>query len=251
MLIVEQLTIENSHHRLLNNANFTVKRGECLAIIGASGSGKSILANALLGALPQGFRQQGTVKFKIADKNSIEINSIAIVAQAATTLNPSTCVGSQILQQANSSKNTPAQLAITLQQASLEPDILTLYPDQLSGGMAKRVLTAMALIQNTDFIIADEPTCGLELSRSNKVFSELAALCQSDNIHPAKGVIIISHDLPGIVQVAHRILVLKDGHIVDNTTPAAIRQGIANAYTQALWDASPANWTRNCNAKAS
>lgn len=246
MLIVEQLTIENNHHKLLKNASFTVKRGECLAIIGASGSGKSILANALLGACPQGFNLQGTVKFKSANKNSI-----AIVAQAATALNPSTRVGAQLIQQANASQNTPAELTATLQKVGLDDSILTLYPSQLSGGMAKRVLTAMALIQNTDFIIADEPTCGLELSRSNKVFSELAALCQPDKIHPAKGVMIISHDLPGITQVAHRILVLKDSHIVDNTTPTAIRLGIANAYTQALWDASPANWTRSCNAKAS
>lgn len=255
MLIVDNLTIKNNQHTLLSNTSFTVKRGECLAIIGASGSGKSILANALLESLPLGFVQTGSIRF-----NNPAHSTLSIVAQAATVLNPSSRVQSQLTQQLakrwNKWRQPPQQnkvaetLEQSLQQASLTQSILPLYPYQLSGGMAKRVLTALALIQDTDFIIADEPTCGLELQRSKAVFQELADLCNNQEAGGNKGVIIISHDLPGLIEVADRILVFKDGCIVDETTPQAIKSGLANSYTQALWQASPANWTRRNNAQA-
>lgn len=256
MLIVDNLTIENKHHRLLHRASFTVKRGECLAIIGASGSGKSILANALLESLPKGFVQTGNISF-----NDPARNTAAIVAQRATALNPSSRVRSQLVQQLTKCRATWRQnsqqtgieegLDHSLQQASLTKSVLPLYPYLLSGGMAKRVLTALALIQDTDFIIADEPTCGLELQRSEAVFKELAALRHNEETGDKKGVLIISHDLPGVIEVADRILVLKDGCIVDETTPQAIKLGLACRYTQALWQASPANWARRNHAKAS
>ncbi|MDX2320099.1 MAG: ATP-binding cassette domain-containing protein [Moritella sp.] len=251
MLIIENLTIKNNQHTLLSNANFSVKRGECLAIIGASGSGKSILANALLESLPRGFVQTGSISF-----NNPAHSTLAIVAQAATALNPSSRVRSQLIQQLEKrwkrwrQPATQINLTESLQQASLTKSILPLYPYQLSGGMAKRVLTALALIQDTDFIVADEPTCGLELQRAQAVFKELAELRNNKKAGSKKGVIIISHDLPGLMQVADRILVLKDGCIIDETTPQAILSGLANNYTQALWQASPANWMRRNNAQA-
>lgn len=245
MLIVNNLTIKNHHQQLLSCADFTLQRGECVAIIGASGSGKSILANALLESLPKGFTQTGSVQFQ--DPNH---NKIAIVSQRATALNPSSRVRSQ-LQQYNIQSKVKGRLIESLQQASLTESVLPLYPHQLSGGMAKRVLTAMALIQDSDFIIADEPTCGLEFQRTQAVFQELASLCQKQKSGAKKGVLLISHDLPAVIEVADRILVLKDGSIVDHTTPLAIKQGVAGNYTQALWQASPVNWMRRQDAKAS
>lgn len=256
MLVIENLTIENKRHRLLTDASFSVKRGECLAIIGASGSGKSILANAMLESLPKGFKQTGNIRF-----NDPGHSEIAIVAQGATALNPTSRVRSHLVQQLtkrwspwrrySKQSGSDSRLDHSLQQASLTKSILPLYPYQLSGGMAKRVLTALALIQDTSFIIADEPTCGLELKSSEAVFKELAALRYNEKTGDKKGVLIISHDLPGVVEVADRILVLKDGCIVDETTPRSIKLGLAKGYTQALWQASPANWARRKHAKAS
>lgn len=249
MLIVNDLTIENRHHCLLNSASFSLSRGECVAIIGASGSGKSILANALLGSLPAGFDQTGDIRFVSPDHASM-----AIVAQGATALNPSARVQNQLQQKASQAGSINDQgLAFdkAVEQAKLSADILPLYPYQLSGGMAKRTLAAMALIQDTDFIIADEPTCGLETAKSEALFAELAQLREHAETKRKKGVLIISHDLPGVIAHVDRILVLKEGHIVDNTTPEAVLKGHAADYTMALWQASPQNWLRKQHAKAS
>lgn len=257
MLTVTNLTIENSHHCLLKSASFTLSRGECVAIIGASGSGKSILANALLSSLPAGFKQSGELSF-----TDPEQASMAIVAQGATALNPSATVHNQLKQKANKSwklanlfqttdKATTRQtINDVVVQSKLSADILPLYPYQLSGGMAKRTLAAMALIQDTDFVIADEPTCGLETAKSEALFAELAQLRQHTETSREKGVLIISHDLPGVIKHVDRILVLKEGRIVDNTTPDAIQNGQAHEYTMALWQASPQHWVRKQDAKA-
>lgn len=255
MLIVNDLTIENRHHCLLKAASFTLSRGECVAIIGASGSGKSILANALLSSLPTGFQQTGEIRF-----TSPEHNSMAIVAQGATALNPSARVRNQLQQKATktshfanifSARKASGSIGKVVEQAKLSADILPLYPYQLSGGMAKRTLAAMALIQDTDFIVADEPTCGLETAKSEALFAELALLREHTETKRKKGVLIISHDLPGVISHVDRILVLKDGEIVDNTTPKAVLQSKAADYTMALWQASPQNWLRKQHAKAS
>ena len=254
MLIVNNISIANDEQALLNNISFTARRGECLGIIGASGSGKSILANALLRSLPVDFKQTGDIHFATP-----EYSSLAIVAQAASVLNPSSKIKSQLSQMIknagckhSSSHNNQQRLQVSLAQASISDSVLPLYPYQLSGGMAKRVLTALALVQDSHFVVADEPTCGLDLSRATAVFKQLANLCKGDSnsATQAKGVIIISHDLLGLSKIADRILVLRNGEIVDQTTPALINQGIATQYTLGLWRAHPANWPRRNNAKA-
>lgn len=270
MLVVDNLTIENNQHCLLKDACFTLRQGECVAIIGASGSGKSILANALLSSLPAGFKRSGRVELtsverSLVERASSEHRSIAIVAQGAAALNPSTKVGPQIQQKITPTHNfkrffsyffgnkalSKDKLNKAVKQAKLTIATLPLYPHQLSGGMAKRALAAMALVQDTDFIIADEPTCGLETAKAEAVFAELASLRFDDETKRKKGILIISHDLPGVIEQADRILVLKDGQIVDETTPCAIKQGLAAEYTLALWQASPQNWIRKAHAQAS
>ncbi|WP_413282634.1 ATP-binding cassette domain-containing protein [Vibrio sp. MA40-2] len=224
MLAVNNLCLTDSHSgTLFKNVSFQLSANECIGFIGASGSGKSLLAHALLNSIPADTYLTGEVVVK---------ETIALMPQSATYLNPTSKVQPQILRR-QSHRCQPNQK----QAFKLTENILQKYPGQLSGGMTKLVLAMMAIVQESKFIIADEPTTGLDPKQANLILETLSSFKRHD-----KGVIIISHDICELVEHVDRIIVFLQGEIVDITDKKQLISGHCHPYTKKLWQASPKNW---------
>ena len=233
MLSVNQISIFNEKTTLLDKVSFHITRGESVGIVGASGSGKSLLAHALFDVIPEEFSRAGEINIA---------GGIALIPQSGISLNPSRWVGKQIQRRKDPLIDDAEKIIAPL---NLNADILNKYPGQLSGGMVKRALSAMAMIQNRNFIIADEPTSGLDSGRSETMLAQLCALAKQDK----HGVVIISHDIVALCEHVDRLVVFNDGKVVDNTSPDDIRAGKCSAYTSELWLAAPENWGWEAHVK--
>jgi peptide/nickel transport system ATP-binding protein len=243
MIDITALDIKQNNHAksLITDLSLSINEGEVLAIIGTSGSGKSALINAIMNSLSADFTVKGNI---LMPPNT----RISLVPQSINALNPTTKIGSQLIQFSPRKKwyqRTDKSLvnnALTL--AQLPVSVANLYPHQLSGGMAKRALSALAFIQNPDIIIADEPSCGVNDEFAEALFQHYKQLAHKKK----KTVIIVSHDIKYVLDIADHILILQG---VDNqeslssieyTTPKKITQGNSGSYSQALWKALPKNW---------
>lgn len=236
LLKVNELSIHSKEVNLLSPLSFELTAGQLTGVIGASGSGKSLLAQALLGSVPRGFTLSGEVSLPQGQR-------VALSAQSASVLDPLRRVISQLMRRVSPEMgNTTAQLP----KVKINRKIAACYPHQLSGGMAKKALLAQATWQQTDFIVADEPCCGLDTPSATKLYRYLAQLASEEH----RGVLVISHNLKHLLTVADDILVLKEGHLVEKTTPDKILKGLCTPYTYALWQAIPGNWERTDAAVA-
>lgn len=229
------IKLKNVTTPLFSNLSLSLKQGEILAIIGASGSGKSALVRALMQAIPSDFELSGTL--------SIAPNTrLALVPQSRNALNPTTKIGQQLLpfipKEKRHHQDDKKKVHDALECAQLPCSVADLYPHQLSGGMAKRVLSALAFIQQPDILIADEPSCGVNDEYSEPLFRYYQTLAHTEK----KTVIIVSHDLSHVIDIADRVMVLNDHHEIEHTTPTDIMNGNSHAYSQALWQALPKNW---------
>ncbi|HIF9337259.1 TPA: ATP-binding cassette domain-containing protein [Photobacterium damselae] len=231
MLTIKDLSIKSSEQVLLDNFNLSVDKGELVGLIGASGSGKSILFQAIQGTLPSSFDHTGSIEFMDeAPKQT------ALIAQHSGVLNPNLTIGKQL----HLFAGHQGDIDRYLKQLKLDLSIKEQYPYQLSGGMLKRILTCLALIQDTPYLLADEPACGLDHDNAVLLYQ-----CLRQQNH--KGVIVISHDLDLLVNYVDRIVVLNKGIQVDNTTPSAILTGQCQSYTCQLWQALPQHWESCCD----
>lgn len=230
----------------LNDVSFSVQPGEIVALVGASGAGKSLLAHALLGILPANAEVSGSFIFKgkeISHKQVKELRGrkIALIPQSVSYLNPLTRVKKQVHRAArlsgrshNSAKNCCSEIFTRYQ---LGNDVKKMFPFQISGGMARRVLTATATCGMADLIIADEPTAGLDSKVARQSLNHLKELASQ-----GKGVIIITHDLENGVDIADTLVVLHHGTTLEITpTSSLLNEEILHPYTRALWQALPQN----------
>ena len=218
-------------HIALAGIDMSVQRGEVVGLIGGSGAGKSLIALALMGNLPHNAELSGHVTL---DGAAIKAGQMALVPQAVDALDPLANVGVQIRRFAELS-GQQADVAALLARVGLHASVATLFPHQLSGGMAKRVLLATALAQEADFLIADEPTLGLDPDAADGLLACLSGLAQQH-----KGVLVINHDLPRLVQIASRVIVLNDGHAVETAPSSAFSgagAGLSHPFSRALWRA--------------
>ncbi|GIU22584.1 ATP-binding cassette domain-containing protein [Shewanella sp. MBTL60-007] len=234
MLSVDKLSIQSNDISLLSPLSFSIAKGEVFAVVGASGSGKSLLAQALLGQVPSGFSLSGQVLHSCGDRR-------VLAAQSASVLDPLRRISSQL----SYALSRVPKGAKRKRPFPLAADITRCYRHQLSGGMAKRALLAQACWQASEIMIADEPCCGLDSQAAESIYQHLAYLARSENV----AVMVISHNLRQLLTVADRILVLRDGKLVEITTSANIRSGACDSYTQSLWAALPEHWgVINANA---
>lgn len=227
MLTVDKLSIQSEDISLLSPLSFSIVKGEVLGVVGASGSGKSLLAQALLGQVPDGFNLAGQVLYRCGDRR-------VLAAQSASVLDPLRRIKSQLSYALSrvpkgKKRNKPFPLSA---------DITACYRHQLSGGMAKRALLAQACWQASEIMIADEPCCGLDHQAAEGIYQHLAYLARTERV----AVMVISHNLRQLLQVADRILVLRDGELVEITTSDNVRAGACDSYTQSLWAAMPEHW---------
>ena len=234
--------LEQTDLKVISDLHLTVKPGEIVAVAGSSGSGKSLLASAILGILPENATVQGHLHYKGKNLNAqmqkeLRGKEIALVPQSVAYLDPLMKVGAQA---DGHLKPRPTQKRRGLfKRFGLPQETEKLYPFQLSGGMARRVLVSTALITDAELIIADEPTPGMSLSQALealKMFRELA--------DEGKAVILITHDIDLAFEFADRVAVFYAGTTVETAPASDFRTGpqaLRHPYSKALWNALPQN----------
>ncbi|WP_243745131.1 ABC transporter ATP-binding protein [Streptomyces hainanensis] len=239
--------------KAVNGVSYTVDAGETLAVLGESGSGKSVTAQTIMGILdtPPGKITGGQILFRGKDmltmseeqRRRIRGDKIAMIFQdALSALNPVLSVGFQLAEmfrvhRGMSRKESKAK-AIELMERVRIPaakERVNDYPHQFSGGMRQRIMIAMALALEPDVIIADEPTTALDVTVQAQVMDLLAELQRDFNM----GLILITHDLGVVADVADKIAVMYAGRIVENAPVHELYKRPAHPYTKGLLDSIP------------
>ncbi len=230
---------------VVTDLDLTVRAGEVVAVVGSSGSGKSLLAHAVLGLLPSNAEWRGAMRFRDAPltperQAALRGREIALIPQSVSYLDPLMPVGRQVRRAGELSLRDAAAAAGAqgriFEQFELA-DAAALYPFQVSGGMARRVLVSTAAIGNAALIIADEPTHGLHPSLVAEALRQLRALADG-----GRGVILITHDIEEALSVADRVAVFYAGSTLEIAAASDFAAGrLRHPYTQALWRALPRN----------
>jgi peptide/nickel transport system ATP-binding protein len=213
-------------------------------VAGASGAGKSLLLSAILGLLPANSTSQGHIRFngkEYSDPAPLRGKEIALIPQSAEGLDPLQRVGKQVRRAARlaglSGKEAKRQTKTVFERYGLDPAVLRLYPFQLSGGMATRVLLACATVGKAPLLLADEPTTGLDEANCHQVFTHLRQLADE-----GRAILLISHDISAALPFADDVTILKEGALVETMTAKDFAQGICTEpYSQALYLALPQN----------
>lgn len=230
----KHFSVEQYTSQVIDNLSLSVHTGEILAVVGASGSGKTLLADAILGLYAANGHVEGTIYYDgvLQDAKSLAQlrgREIAFVPQSVKSLDPLMKVGKQI----GGSVQRRAEL---FERYGLSRDVEDLYPFELSGGMARRVLLCTALMTDPRLIVADEPTPGLDLELAVKAMEDFREFANE-----GKGVLLITHDIELALRVADRVAVFKDGTVVEETAVAnfASPDLLQHPFSKALWHALP------------
>lgn len=247
LLHVEHLSIRSHQQVLVQDLSFDLQPGKTLAIVGESGSGKSISSLALLGLLPDSLQVTGQARLN--DTSLLQLNEtqwrqirgkkIAMIFQEPmTALNPLHKVEKQIGEMLRLNGLSKAQVRSTvidlLNQVGIpQPEQkLGRYPHELSGGQRQRVMIAMALAQNPDILIADEPTTALDVTLQAQVLNLLKSLQVSRNM----AMILISHDLNLVRRYSDDVIVMQLGQVKEQGNTAQIFANPQDDYTRHLLD---------------
>ncbi|MEH0070468.1 ATP-binding cassette domain-containing protein [Pannonibacter sp. Pt2-lr] len=215
----------------LKGLSLTVNRGEVAGLAGASGAGKSLVAEALMGLLPGNALVSGHVT---VDGQKPRPGSLALAPQTIDALDPLARIAPQLARFGKPFGRTVDAMKL-LADVGLEPDVAHAFPHELSGGMAKRLLLASALASGAGFIIADEPTGGLDPGNADRVMALIASLARKGH-----GMLVISHDLQRLAAISRRITVMQDGAIAETADAgcfASEGSALSSPYTRALWRA--------------
>ena len=232
--------LEQKDLQVISDLHLTVRPGEIVAIAGSSGSGKSLLASAILGILPGNATVGGHLHYKGEDltpqrQEILRGSEIALVPQSVAFLDPLMKVG----RQADGHKKpypTEKRRGI-FKRFGLPEKTESLYPFQLSGGMARRVLVSTALITDAQLIIADEPTPGMSLDQALEALQMVRELANE-----GKAVILITPDIDLAFEFADRVAVFYAGTTVETAPAADFKAGpdaLRHPYSKALWRALP------------
>ena len=239
--------------RAVHNISFDIARGETLALVGESGSGKSVTALSVMQLLPypKASHPTGSIKFRGAElvgAPQVELQSIRgdrvgmIFQEPITSLNPVHTIEKQVREVLLLHKgfSTAAARARVLELLDLvgirdAEQRLTAYPHELSGGQRQRVMIAMALANEPDLLIADEPTTALDVTIQAQILRLLAKL-QSDF---GMAMLFITHDLGIVSKLANRVCIMKDGEIVEEGQTSAVFSSPSHEYTKRLVEAEP------------
>lgn len=230
--------------QVIRDLSISVHVGEVVAVVGASGSGKTLLADALFGLFQPNAQVSGTIWFDGEEQTPASLaalrgNRIALIPQSIAALDPLMKVGHQVQGFAKGSEGRQ-----TLQERQeelfarygLSPEVAGLYPHELSGGMARRVLLCCALMGHPQLIVADEPTPGLDTPLAVQALSDLRSFADDGG-----GVMLITHDLDLALQVADRVAVFREGTVVEETSVAAFADPtlLRHPFSRALWRGMP------------
>ena len=231
---------------LVKGVSFSVKQGECLGILGESGSGKSMSIKAAMGLLDKNFVVSGSAKFQgdeLVGKNAEQLRRLRGGQVGIVLQNPMTCfdplyrIGNQIAEtfaahqkwDAGEIKERSIEMLDKMQIRNPE-EVLEKYPHQLSGGMLQRIMIGIAMSMEPSLLIADEPTTAIDAITQFDILNEFAVIKQKHKT----AMIFISHDLNAVSQIADKIVVLNQGTVVDQGDFHHIIHHAADPYTRLL-----------------
>ena len=226
--------------QVIRDLSLSIYPGQVIAVVGASGSGKSLLAHGILGLLPYNGHMEGELFYDgqplTKDRmKRLRGKEIVLVPQGVTYLDPLMKVGDQI-RKGKKDKKTVQRCRAALERYGLEPETETLYPFELSGGMARRVLIASAVSQSPRLVIANEPTPGLDLRAASRILGHFREMADE-----GAGVLLITHDLELALAIADRVSVFYAGETIEEAPARNFLDGekLSHPFTKALWQAMP------------
>jgi peptide/nickel transport system ATP-binding protein len=225
------------------NLHVDIDEGEIVAVVGASGSGKSLLAHAVLGILPGNAISSGSIIYKGEEltqrrKEQLRGREISFIPQSVNYLDPLMRVGRQV-QIGLAKKTALAKQENLFAQYDLKKSDGRLFPFELSGGMLRRVIFATSVREGVQLVIADEPTPGIHPQALSEILRQLKQFAND-----GAGVMLITHDIMSALEIADRVAVIKDGTTVEISDVAAFEgkgERLKTKYTQRLWRALPQN----------
>ncbi len=233
--------------KVITDLTLDIAEGEILSVLGSSGSGKSLLAHAILGILPENANQQGKIKFKgkelsQEDKEELRGNEIVLVPQSVNYLDPLMKISDQAIGLTKSDeekKQKKQKQREIFEHYNLGPEVDDMYPFQLSGGMARRVLVSTALLSDPQLVVADEPTPGLDEKTVKETLNHFKHM-KEDGV----GVLLITHDIHAALEIADRIGIFYSGYVIEiaeNKDFTGDGENLLHPYTRSLYKALPAN----------
>ena len=253
LLSIQNLSIRFGDNTVVDDVSLTLEKGEVLAIVGESGSGKSLTAQSILKLLPVNAKISGSITLNetlLSALSEAEITAYRgrhigmIFQEPMTALNPLHPIGKQIIEsfcvhQRVAPKSPRAKEKLLQLYADVGLQHLatrgTVYPHQLSGGERQRVMIAMAIANDPQLLIADEPTTALDVTLQGQILALLKHLQQQRNM----GMIFITHDLLMVQHIADRVAVMYDGKIVESGRVREVFAAPKHTYTKMLLAAAP------------
>jgi peptide/nickel transport system ATP-binding protein len=246
LLEIDALSVSIGTTEIIKNLSLEVRTGEILGLVGASGSGKSMTALAVLQLLPAYARQTGTVRLRgeiLTTKSDAELQAIRgrdvgiVFQEPMSALNPLMRIGDQVAETVRLHRSVSIAEARRLARETLdlvglrgEQGALDRLPYELSGGQRQRVAIAVAVVLGPPLLIADEPTTALDVDTQAQVLRLLRELAHTRNM----GMILVSHDLAVVAQVTDRVAVMHQGEIVEQGATQQLLRHLQHPYGRAL-----------------
>lgn len=243
MLELKQLSIVLDGVAVVQDSTFTLEDGKITALIGESGSGKSLTVASILRMLPKNARVKGEIVYKgtnllaVADEDMTRLRRetiFTILQDASNSFNPNVKMGQQLFafsagRIGDDRKTFERKIAGILEKLRLSSAVLHHYPFELSGGMLQRCMIACALYVQPELLIADEPTSALDTIVQKEFLGWLRLLNESGTT-----VLLITHDLDSVVDVADTLVVMKQGRVVEHGSVNSVFMNPVHAYTKRL-----------------
>ncbi|MBP1996866.1 ABC transporter ATP-binding protein [Paenibacillus eucommiae] len=228
---------------VIHDLQLRIDEGQIVAVVGSSGSGKSLLAHAIMGILPGNAVMTGSMRYKgeplnAARQAALRGHEISLVPQSVNYLDPLMSVGAQVRASVKHKDPLTEQRKV-FERYQLAQGVERQYPFQLSGGMARRVLLSTATISGARLIVADEPTPGLHHEAAQETLRQLRELADE-----GCSILMITHDIESALHIADKVAVFYAGTIVEVALTADFAgdgQRLRHPYSQALWQALPQN----------
>ena len=229
---------------VITNLDIDLYEGEILAVVGSSGSGKSLLAHAILGILPDNATTEGIIIYKgkslsLKDKEKLRGREIVFIPQSVNFLDPLMKVSKQVKISIENKEEANKRQRDIFNKYGLDKKVDNLYPFELSGGMARKVLLSTALVSDCKVIIADEPTPGLDEKSLNEALKDFRNIADS-----GCAILMITHDIEAALKIADKIAVFYAGTTLEIANVNDFKgdgKNLRHPYSKALFNALPQN----------